>query len=304
MTAAMLGAMELRHLRYFVAVAEALSFTKAAQKLRLAQPSLTRQVRNLEEEIGVPLLDRAKNPIVLTRAGAVFLADAKKILAQCAETVATVQRLHGGESTQLNIGYVAHIHHPLLPATLGAFRKLWPAVALNLFDLSSAEQFLALESRGIDVGFVGLRPESSGPPLLFECVTHDAMFLLVSTGHPLATKAKVSLEDLASQFFISMSAKTHPGTREWLLQVCRAAGFPAKILQEVNSEANALRSVADGLGVALKPAQITALPHEGVIFRPLSPPLLRESHIAWRSDHLSKPLRDYLQIVKDLSRSL
>src|SRR5581483_7492404 len=124
----------LRHLRYFIAVADELSFTKAAQKLRLAQPSLTRQVRNLEDEIGVRLLNRASNRITLTDEGRAFLFDATKLLALCAESVATVQRMNRGESSQLNIGYVANIHYGLLPATLGAFRKLCPGVALNLFD--------------------------------------------------------------------------------------------------------------------------------------------------------------------------
>ena len=153
--------MELRHLRYFVAVGDELSITKAAQKLRLAQPSLTRQVRNLEDEIGVRLLDRANNRVTLTEEGRLFLFDAKKVLAMCAETIAAVQRMDRGESCQINIGYVANIHHGLLPATLGAFRKLSPHVALNLFDMSRAEQLIALEDHKIDLGFVGLRPALS-----------------------------------------------------------------------------------------------------------------------------------------------
>src|SRR5271170_3149422 len=128
MISAMLAEMELRHLRYFVAVAEDLSFTKAAQKLRLAQPSLTRQVRNLEDEIGVKLLDRSGNRIALTEEGRQFLFDAKKLLAMSDESVATVQRMNRGQSAGLNIGYVANIHYRLLPATLGAFRKLCPGV--------------------------------------------------------------------------------------------------------------------------------------------------------------------------------
>src|SRR6186997_2348968 len=165
--------MELRHLRYFVAVAEELSFTKAAEKLRLAQPSLTRQVRNLEAEIGVRLLDRSKNRVTLTDEGRLFLFDSKKVLAMCAESVAAVQRINRGESRQLNIGYVANIHYGLLPATLGAFRKLCPRVALNLFDMTSAEQFQALDGRKIDLGFVGLRPALSVHDLLSEGVAHD-----------------------------------------------------------------------------------------------------------------------------------
>jgi len=296
--------MELRHLRYFVAVAEELSFTKAAQKLRLAQPSLTRQIRNLEDEMGVRLLERSNNRVTLTDEGRRFLFDSKKLLAMCAESVAAVQRMNRGENSQLNIGYVANVHYGLLPATLGAFRKLSPRVALNLFDMTSAEQFQALESHKIDLGFVGLRPKLSGHELLSECVASDTILVAVSERHPLAKGAKVKLSDLASQFFIEMSATTHPGAREWLLEVCQGAGFTARILQEADSEPTAITFVADGLGVALVPEQIAGLPHPGVLFRPLSPPLRRESTIAWRAENPSKPLQDYIQIVKELSQSM
>jgi DNA-binding transcriptional LysR family regulator len=298
------AAMELRHLRYFVAVAEALSFTKAAEKLRLAQPSLTRQVRNLEDEIGVRLFDRSNNRVVLTEEGQVFLFDSKKLLAMSAESIAAVQRMNQGGNADLNIGYVANIHYGLLPATLGAFRKLRPGVALNLFDMTSAAQFLALDGRKIDLGFVGIRPSLSDRHLLSECVANDTMLVALHANHPLAKKVRVRLPELASHFFIGMSAKTHPGAREWLTETCREAGFNGRILQEADSEPTVIQFVADGLGVALLPEQVTGLPHEGVVFRPLMPPLMRESTIAWRADNTSKPLKEYVQIVKELSGSL
>jgi len=304
MAFAMFRAMELRHLRYFVAVAEELSFTKAARKLGLAQPSLTRQVRNLEDEIGVRLLDRANNRVALTEEGRLFFFDGKKLLAMCAESVAAVQRMNREETSQLNIGYVANVHYGLLPATLGAFRKLCPRVALNLFDMTSAEQFQALDGRKIDLGFVGLRPALSNGDLHSESVAHDTILVALPGRHPLAKKAKLRLTDLAAQFFIGMSAKTHPGAREWLLETCRGAGFAGRILQEADADPTAIRFVSDGLGVAFMPEQITALPHEGVVFRPLSPALRRESAIAWRADNPSKPLKDYIRIVKELARTM
>jgi DNA-binding transcriptional LysR family regulator len=301
---AIVEGMELRHLRYFVAVAEELSFTKAAQKLRLAQPSLTRQVRNLEDEMGVRLLDRSNNRVVLTEGGCLFLFESKRLLAMCAESVAAVQRLSRGESSHLNIGYVANIHYGLLPATLGAFRKLCPGVALNLFDMTSAEQFEALVGRKIDLGFVGLRPVLPDPRLHSEGVAHDTIFVALPARHPLVKKAKIKLADLSAEFFIGMSQKTHPGARDWLLGTCLKAGFAAKILQEADTELTAIRFVGDNLGVALMPGQIAELAHEGVVFHPLSPSLRRESTIAWRADNPSRPLKDYIQIVKDLSRSM
>ena len=261
-------------------------------------------MRNLEDEIGVKLLDRSNNRVALTEAGNLFLFDSKKLLAMCAESIAAAQRMNRGESSALNIGYVANIHYGLLPATLGAFRKLCPGVALNLFDMTSAEQFVALDGRKIDLGFVGIRPALSGSHLLSECVAHDTMLVAVPANHTLAKKGKITLADLAPQFFIGMSDKTHPGAREWLTETCQGAGFAGRILQEADNEPIVVQFVADGLGVALLPEQLTGLPHEGVMFRPLSPPLRRESTIAWRADNPSKPLRDYIQIVKELSGSL
>jgi DNA-binding transcriptional LysR family regulator len=135
--------MELRHLRYFVAVAENLNFTKAAAKLHLAQPSLTRQVHNLEEEIGVRLLNRSKTQVALTEEGRSFLVDAKRILALAMESILAVQRLSRGETGQLNIAYLSNSDFELLPETLGSFRLAFPHIALNLFDMVPAEPFRA-----------------------------------------------------------------------------------------------------------------------------------------------------------------
>ena len=293
--------MELRHLRYFVAVAEALSFTKAAEKLRLAQPSLTRQVRNLEDEISVKLLDRSNNRVTLTDAGRLFLFECKKLLAMNDEIITATQRMSHGESAHLNIGYNANIHYNLLPATLGAFRKLYPRVALNLFDMTSSKQFLALDSHKIDLGFIGLHPALSEHDLLSECFAHTTMLVALPAGHSLAKKTKLKLADLASEFFIGKSAETNPGSRKWLTDTCNSAGFTPRILREEDDELLVLRFISDGLGVALLPEQISRLPHDGAVFRPLTPPLRREATIAWRADNPSKPLKDYIQIVKDLS---
>jgi len=296
--------MELRHLRCFVAVAEELSFTKAAQKIRLARPSLTRQMRILEEEIGVRLMDRSQNRVALTEEGKRFLFDAKKLLAMCADSVTAVQRMSHGESAPLNIGYVANLHYSLLPATLGAFRKLYPTVALNLFDMTRSEQYLAIESHKIDVGFIGLPPNLSNHNLLSESVAHETIVVALPAGHPFVKKPEITLIDLMPLFFISMSDRTHPGEQKWLLETCQGAGFSGSIIQEAGDEATAIRFVAHGLGVSLVPAQVAALPHDGVAFLPLFPPLTRASNIAWRADNLSQPLKDYIQIVKSLSHSM
>jgi DNA-binding transcriptional LysR family regulator len=150
--------MELRHLRYFVAVADEMNFTRAAEKLRLAQPSLTRQIHNLEAELGVQLLDRTKNQVSLTQEGTSFLVDARRLVALSLESMKSVQRVSRGESGQLNLGYLVRFNFGLLPTTLASFYLACPNMAANLFDMSPAEQLSALEARRIDLGFMGLRP--------------------------------------------------------------------------------------------------------------------------------------------------
>src|ERR1700686_1038590 len=123
--------MELRHLRYFVSVAEALSFTKAAEKLHTAQPSLSRQIKDLEDELGVRLLNRTKQLVTLTDEGRSFLADAKRLLALAAETVESVRRSHSGEIRALNVGYVSNLYYELIPRTLVSFHQMFPTISVN-----------------------------------------------------------------------------------------------------------------------------------------------------------------------------
>ncbi len=296
--------MELRHLRYFVAVAEALNFTKAAEKLHLAQPSLTRQIKDLEAEIGVRLVDRSGKHISLTEEGRSFLTDAKRLLGDCAESVEAVRRLGRGETGQLNIGYVANMYYDLLPATLGAFRKACPHTALNLFDMTPSEQYQALAERKIDLGFVGVRAPSTQGDLPWTSVTHDLIMAVLPKKELLAKKSRIDLKELEQMFFVGMSEKTYPGAREWLVGTCREAGFTPRILQEAEREPAVIQFVATGLGVALLPQQTKRLPHEGVVFRPLRPDLTAESCAVWKADNPSSCLKQYIQVVKGLPPSI
>ena len=293
--------MELRHLRYFVAVAEALSFTKAAENLRLAQPSLTRQIKDLEAEIGVRLFDRSGKRISLTQEGESFLLDARRLLAECVQSVQAVQRLSRREASQLNIGYVANIYHDLLPVTLGTFRGVCPRTALNLFDMTPAEQYQALDEHKIDLGFVCFRARATGSDLHWESVGRDILMVAVAAGSPLAKKAKIDLKDLETMFFVGMSEKTYPGSNAWLINACREAGFTPRILQDADREPAVISFVAAGLGVALLPEQIKRLPHEGVIFRPLRRRLSADAWAIWKVNNSSDCLKQYIQIVKELS---
>ena len=293
--------MELRHLRYFIAVAEELNFTRAAKRLYLAQPSLTRQIRHLEEELDVRLLDRGNKRVSLTAEGTSFLVDAKRLVEQSLESMAAVQRLSRGESEKLNVGYLFNFSHDLLPMTLAAFREQSPGVSVNLMDLSPADQFRSLQSRRIDLGFVGWRPPKNTrhtESLFWACIARDAMVVALPAKHLLAKKQRLRMADLKQEFFVIMSEKTHPGSKDWLTESCRQAEFAPRILQDVELESALLRFVAEGFGVTLVRQQLRNLPHSGVVFRPLTPAITLDSWITWHRDNRSKALRRFVDLVK------
>lgn len=289
--------MELRHLRYFVAVAEALSFTEGGRRLHLSQPSLTRQVRDLEEEIGVRLLNRTKGKVSLTREGESFLADARRVLDFSKQIVESVQQLSRHGSPPLNIGYVASLFYDLIPVTLASFQRAFPAVPINLFDMTCGDQLRALREGKIDLGFVGLREPIIEHGLEYQCIASYQTVAAISQDHPLAHKSVIHLEQLKPIFFIGMSETSYPGYRKWLTGTCRRARFSPRVLQDVEIERTLLQSVAAGLGVALLPDQIRKLPHENVVFRKLSPKVTTESCIAWRGDNPSPTLKAYIDIM-------
>jgi DNA-binding transcriptional LysR family regulator len=296
--------MELRHLRYFVGVAEALSFTKAAAKLHTAQPSLTRQIRDLEEELGVRLLNRTKQQVTLTDEGRSFLADAKRVLALAAETIESVRRLHSGEVRALNVGYVSNLFYDLLPKTLAAFHQSFPSVSVNLFDLSCGEQFRALEDGKLDLGFVGLHEPIARRGLEFRSIASYKTVAALPKDNPLANKTTVELKALEPMFFIGMSEGSYPGYRDWLNKTCDRAGFAPKVLQDVDLDRSMIQAIAAGLGIALVPEQLKKLEHENVVFRPVNPTVVTEGCVAWRNDNPPAALEAYVQIVEQVGGSI
>jgi DNA-binding transcriptional LysR family regulator len=291
--------MELRHLRYFVAVAEALSFTRGAEKLHIAQPSLTRQIKNLEEEIGVRLLDRTKLQVKLTPEGQSFLLDAKRVLALSEEIVESVQHFSRHELAPLNIGYVANLFYDLLPVTLASFQRSFPTIPINLFDMTCGDQFHALQDGRIDLGFVGLHQPIEERGLQFRPIASYDTVVAIAKSDALAKQSLINLEELEPMFFIGMSEASFPGYRRWLTQTCRKVGFSPKVLQDADIERTVIQSVAAGLGVALLPDQMKKLPHDSVVFRELNPPAKTESCIAWKTDNPSVALKAYVDIVTD-----
>lgn len=291
--------MELRHLRYFVAVADEMSITKAAKQLHLAQPSLTRQVKNLEAELHVALFRRDNKRLELTEEGQFFLVRARRLLSQ-AELDVDDLRSHGrGESKPLKIGYMLDMQYDLLPITLSAFRKVWPKVSLNLMEMTAAEQIQALHRNKIQIGFVREPGVPSLVGLQNEVITKCKMMAVVPDTHPLKENAPIRLKDLANKAFISLSEDDYPGSREWLNRVCNEAGFTPNVTHESNSTSTMIHLVALEMGVALLPQSCQRLPHGGAEFHPLDEVVYSKTHLLWRKEDFSEPLKHYISIVSD-----
>ncbi len=291
--------MELRHLRYFVAVADELSMTKAAKLLRLAQPSLTRQIKNLEEELHVSLFRRDKKRMELTEDGQFFLTRARKLLGQAEEDVDDLRSHSKGDSKPLKIGYMLDMQYDLLPVTMAAFRKVWPKVPLNLVEMTAAEQILALHKNKIQIGFVREPGLPSLVGLQSDVLTKCKMMAVLPDTYPLEKEKALRLRDLADRPFISLMEDDYPGTRDWLNRVCREAGFTPNIKHESNSTTTLIHLVALEMGVALLPESCLRLPHEGVVFHPLDEVVYSKTHLLWRKEDFSQALQHYIRIVSD-----
>ena len=283
--------MELRHLRYFVGVADGLSFTKAAQKLRVAQPALSRQIRQLKEEVGVALFERSRRSVRLTEAGRVFLAEARSLLAQSAQAVRAAQNTSRAGRGSLNIGYVWGLFHTLVPAAVARFRQAFPDVAVNLFDLTATQQVAGLTEGRLDAGFVGFAQEVDAAGLAKQKVGACTFIAALPKGHRAARKSTVALGALAQEFFFVISEQNYPGASSSVLAACAEAGFRPKILQTAERGHTILSLVAGNCGVALLPESLRALPHPGVVFRPLTHPTKSDLFLAWQADR-PMPLRD------------
>jgi|SRR5689334_2847252 len=290
--------MELRHIRYFVAVADELSFTKGAEKLRIAQPSLTRQIRDLEEELNVRLLDRTKKKVSLTREGEFFLERAKRLLGFSDELIQGVHALDQQVSDTVNIGYVANPFHRVLPASLTAFEKQFADISINLFGIPSPEQIVAVRDRKLDLGFIGLLEPTADPELEFLQVGSYKGVAVLPRSNSLARKRIINLADLAQTFFVALSEKCYPGYTRWFKSTCERSGMRGKIVQTVENDSALIQAVRSGLGLALLPEQIRNVPHDRVVIRNIAPLISFPSTIVWRKDNSSAGLKAYLQVVK------
>ena len=294
----MLAPVELRHLRYFVSVGRELNFTRAAQKLRVAQPALSRQIRQLEDELGVALLERNQRGTRLTGAGKAFLEDAVALLERSDMAIQTAQRNGQERGRVLQLGYVWGLFHTLAPGLVGEFRQHYPASSVHLLDLSATQQAEALREGRLDAGFIGFAYEADAAKLQKRRVGSCSFMAALPRGHRAAKRSRIALGSLAGDFFLGISEETYPGAAHHVTESCQRAGFRPKVLQVVERGYTILALVAAGCGVALLPESLQALPHPGVMFRRLEDSPLADLFIAWHGDRSrSEPLADFLALL-------
>ena len=260
--------MELRHLRYFVAVAEELNFGRAAERLRIAQPPLSRQIRDLEREIGAPLFERVPRGVEMTPAGRAFLPEARLTLAQAERAQRTAQRAADGESGRLRVGFVeAATHSGILPDVLSFFRAHLPSIGLSLFELDPLRQAEAFQDGRIDIGILHSPPLDAARWLRVEPIHAEPVILALPKAHPLAGKSRLSLASLADEPFVGFPRVVAPEIYDDIIASCRRAGFSPRIVQEAAGWHTLASLVSAGVGVGVVPRSIAEFQQEGVVYR-------------------------------------
>ena len=264
-------AMELRHLRYFVAVAEALNFSKAAAKLRVAQPALSRQVQGLEDEIGVDLFKRSPRGATLTAEGKLLLQEARQLIAQADEAVKKVRALARGEAGELNIGYAPSPTVEILPPALAAFQKAAPNVKLVLHDLSSSEMATALRDGTLDLGIMVRPTEENAVGLAFKPLRSYPFCAAVSARHPFAKLKHVPVTKLVDEPIVTLRKDVYSDYHRLVLRTFAGLERKPRIVAECDSSGSLFAEVQAGRGVALLPSVYRHTIGTRLELRPISP---------------------------------
>jgi len=290
--------MELRYLRYFVAVAEELHFGHAAQRLGMAQPPLSQQIRRLEQEIGVQLLQRTKRHVELTEAGRAFLEGARGALSQVDRAIEAAQRASRGEVGKLAIGFLGAAAYSLLPSILIAFRNRYPDVEVKLHELKTSELIAALRDGQVQVGFVRLPIQDEA--LVVEQILREELMVVLPKRHPLASRARISFRDLTQEVFLMPPRQLAPGFHDQVFNLCRQAGFAPKVGTEASQLQTIINLVAAGMGITLVAESVRNFVGRGVLFKQLPEPApIVEVGVAWLRDAHSEVLTAFLKVVRE-----
>lgn len=292
--------MELRHLRYFVTLAETLHFGQAAQRLHISQPPLSQQIKALEEEIGVSLLERTRRKVELTEAGRAFLPAARRILDDTEQAVRLAQRAAQGEVGELRIGFTGSLPFTeVMPNIIYRFRRAYPDVQLNLREAPSTRQIEQLQNDRLDIGFLrGYRDLGSTSGVILFRLLSEPLVVALNESHPMADRPQIAMADLRDEPFINYARYLGVGLPTQVIALCQAAGFTPNIVQEAEEMPTVLGLVAAGLGISLVTVSMAQIriPHVRYI------PLIAEGahsdiFLAYARHNLSPKVRNFLGLA-------
>ncbi|AKC71563.1 LysR family transcriptional regulator [Pandoraea oxalativorans] len=293
---------DVRLLRYFVAVAEAGHMTRAAERLGIGQPPLSQQIRVLETQLGVALFERLPRGMALTDAGQAFLVDAYEVVRKLDQAVDDVRRVAAGIKGRLSVGFTSSAAlHPFVPTVIRAFRSDAPSVSLMLDESSTGDLLDGLRDGHIDVAFIR-QPQGNTGEITVVQVLEEPMVLAVPSAHPLALtgragKAAVPMTAIASEKLILYRRRAGQGLYDAIIAACHGAGFSPAIEQEAPRLLTTLSLVAAGLGVSVVPASLMRMQIEGIVYRPLAPPPRAPLCCAYREGVLAGPTARLLEHV-------
>jgi DNA-binding transcriptional LysR family regulator len=298
--------MELRHLRYFIAVAEEGHITRAAERLGMQQPPLSQQIRGLERELGVQLFRRKPRGVEMTDAGRALLEDARAILAHIEHALATTRRTARGEQGRIAVGFTSSApFHPFVPRVIRAFRETFPLIDLTLEEGGTTELIEDLRHERLDAAFIRT-PIADPMGITINPLLEEAMLVALPSAHPLvAGDAALALSALAAETFIIYRRRSGPGLYDAIFAACHSAGFSPLIGQEAPRIVSTLNLVAAGLGIAIVPASLQRMQMDGVVYRRLGgaaqprAPLL----LATRRLDTGAAVRRFLDLVKLTART-
>jgi DNA-binding transcriptional LysR family regulator len=295
--------MELRHLRYFVAVAEEGHVTRAAERLGIQQPPLSQQIRALESELQVQLFRRKPRGVELTQAGQALFAEAQAILQQVEHAVVATRRTARGEAGRVGLGFTSSASfHPVVPRLIRDYREAHPLVAMTLEESGTGELVDALREERLDAAFVR-SPIGPAPDIAVHAVLEEAMVAALPVGHALATRGTgqpLGLEALAAETFILYRRPLGPGLYDAIIAACQRAGYSPTIGQEAPRMLATLSLVAAGLGVTLVPHSMRRLQVHGVVYRPLDSAagLVAPLNLAYRRAESSAAAQRFIALVR------
>ena len=296
-TFCILGTMELRHLRYFVAVGEELHFGRAASRVGIAQPPLSQQIRQLEAELGVQLLRRTKRHVELTDAGRAFLAQAHIILGQVEEAAREARRAVRGEVGRLVVG-VVYWADASIYRIIRTFTDRYPDVRLEIQNRNTPDQFTELAEDRLHVGFVALPPHD--PAFVGRLVRREALVVAFPEGHRFARFSSIPLRELASEPYTGFPRHIAPVPYDAIAGLCRKGGFTLNVRHEADHVDSVLGLVSAGIGVSLVPASYQQVHRPGIRYRPLADVAMKlQIVLAWRRDNTLPVLHRFLDVVRE-----